>query len=92
MLHTKTLSELSTGLRKKEFSSIEITQAFLDRIAQFDKQLNCFITCEPEQALSQAKRADKILACGNANPLTGIPVAHKDIFCTQGIGGYNGMV
>lgn len=85
MLHLKTLSELAQGLKSKAFSSVELTQAFLDRIRQHDKILNSFITVTEDQALTQARAADALLASGQAHPLTGIPLAQKDIFCTQGI-------
>lgn len=84
-LHTKTLAELSRGLDSGEFTSVELTQHFLDRIASFDGDLNSFITVTPEQALAQAKRADDLRATGNGGPLTGIPLAQKDIFCTKGV-------
>lgn len=81
----KTLSELKNDLHSKKISSVELTQLFLDRIKQFDPLLNSFITVTEEQALKIAKRADDQLAKGNTQPLTGIPIAQKDIFCTQGI-------
>jgi aspartyl-tRNA(Asn)/glutamyl-tRNA(Gln) amidotransferase subunit A len=82
-MHKKTLSELAAGLRSKEFSSVELTQFFLDRISQH-QDLNAFITVSAESALQQAQAADQLLAAGNAGPLTGIPIAQKDIFCTLG--------
>jgi aspartyl-tRNA(Asn)/glutamyl-tRNA(Gln) amidotransferase subunit A len=84
-MHTKSLTALSAGLAKKEFSSLELTQHFLDRISKFDKNLNSFITVTKDHALEQAKIADQRLATGTATPLTGIPFAQKDIFCTNGI-------
>ena len=84
-MHTKTLAQLSAGLRAGEYSSVELTQHFLSRIEQFDSTLNSFITVTPEQALEQAKTADARRAAGDASDLTGIPIAHKDIFCTQGV-------
>lgn len=84
-LHTKTLAELSRGLESGEFTSVELTQHFLDRISSFDGELNSFITVTPEQALAQAKAADERRAAGDAGPLTGIPFAQKDIFCTKGV-------
>ncbi len=84
-MHTKTLAQLSAGLKAGEYSSVELTQHFLSRIEQFDPKLNSFITVTPEQALEQAKAADARLAAGDASDLTGIPIAHKDIFCTQGV-------
>lgn len=84
-MHDKTIAELADGLKKKEFSSIELTRAFLARIRQYDPQLNCFITVTEEQALEQARAADALIARGSAGGLTGVPVAQKDIFCTQGV-------
>jgi aspartyl-tRNA(Asn)/glutamyl-tRNA(Gln) amidotransferase subunit A len=84
-MHTKTLAQLSAGLKAGEYSSVELTQHFLSRIEQFDSTLNSFITVTPEQALSQAKAADSRRAAGDFTDLTGIPIAHKDIFCTQGV-------
>lgn len=83
-MHNKTLTELATGLRSKQFSSQELTQAFIERIKQHS-QINAYITVSEETALNQAKIADQLLANGNTGALTGIPVAQKDIFCTQGI-------
>jgi aspartyl-tRNA(Asn)/glutamyl-tRNA(Gln) amidotransferase subunit A len=83
-MHTKTITELAKSLRSKEFSSVELTHAYLDRIKQYS-ELNCFITVTEEHALAQAAAADKMLATGNAPLLTGIPIAQKDIFCTNGI-------
>ena len=82
MYHTKTLAELSAMLESGEVSSVELTQSFIDRIKQLDPQLNSFITVTETQALAQAKAADQQRAAGKAGPLTGVPVAHKDIFCT----------
>ncbi|MFK5947413.1 MAG: Asp-tRNA(Asn)/Glu-tRNA(Gln) amidotransferase subunit GatA [Methylococcales bacterium] len=83
-MHNKTISELAKGLREKEYSSVELTQVYLDRIKKH-QQLNCFITVAEDYALQQAKRADTQLASADAGLLTGIPIAQKDIFCTQGI-------
>lgn len=83
-MHNKTLTELAAGLRSKQFSSLELTQAFIERIKQHS-EINAYITISEETALNQAKIADQLLANGNTGPLTGIPIAQKDIFCTQGI-------
>ncbi|TLM67158.1 MAG: Asp-tRNA(Asn)/Glu-tRNA(Gln) amidotransferase subunit GatA [Deltaproteobacteria bacterium] len=80
-----TLQDLRTGLDRREFSSAEATRAFLDRIAATDPQLNAFITVCAEQALAEAAAADRRLAAGDAAPLTGIPLAMKDIFNTAGV-------
>ncbi len=84
-MHNKTLSELSRALHQRECSSVELTRYFLERIKTHDTQLNSFITQTPELALAQAKSADERLNDGTAHALTGIPIAHKDIFCTQGV-------
>jgi len=81
----KTIAELITQLHNKSISSVELTQAYLDRIQALDQNFNSFITVTPELALEQAKQADTRIAAGNADPLTGIPIAQKDIFCTNGI-------
>ena len=82
---TKTLAELSAGLNAGDFSSVELTQYFLDRISKYDGDLNSFITVTEEQALAGAKNADEQIAAGSAGALTGIPIAYKDLFCTDGI-------
>jgi aspartyl-tRNA(Asn)/glutamyl-tRNA(Gln) amidotransferase subunit A len=83
-MHTKTIAELAKGLRAKEFSSLELTQHYLDRIKQAEI-LNNFVTVTEEQALATAKTADEQLAKGEGGLLTGIPLAQKDIFCTQDV-------
>ncbi len=82
-MHKFSVSELSKGLKNRDFSSIELTQHYLKRIDRSD--LNAFITVTDEIALSQARAADAKLASGSGSVLTGIPYAHKDIFCTKGI-------
>jgi len=84
-MHNKTLAELAAGLRDKAFSSEQLTGHFLQRIQAHDSQLNSFISVTEELALTQARAADARLAAGDAGPLTGIPFAHKDIFCTDGV-------
>jgi len=84
-MHNYTIAELADGLRKKSFSSVELTQHFLDRINRLDTHYNSFISITDQQALAQAKRADEKLAAGETSPLCGIPIAHKDIFCTEGV-------
>jgi len=81
--HNKTIAQLSQGLSSGEFSSIELTQHYLDRINASD--LNAFITVTDELAMKQAQLADDKIAKGAAGILTGIPYAHKDIFCTNGV-------
>jgi aspartyl-tRNA(Asn)/glutamyl-tRNA(Gln) amidotransferase subunit A len=79
----KTVAELSALLRAKKASSVELTQGFLDRISKY-RDLNAFISLDPGRSLAQAKAADERLAKGQAGPLTGIPIAQKDIFCADG--------
>jgi aspartyl-tRNA(Asn)/glutamyl-tRNA(Gln) amidotransferase subunit A len=84
-MHTLSVSELAAGLRSRRFSSEELTRALLARIARHNVGLNAFLTVTEEEALAAARRADAALKAGAAGPLTGIPIAHKDIFCTSGI-------
>ena len=81
----KTVAELSVALASGDISSVELTQAYLNRIAELNTELNAFITVCDESALDQARAADAARANGEAGALLGIPMAHKDIFCTQGI-------
>ena len=81
---TRSLTELSAALAAKEISSVELTQLYLDRIAAHNPALNAFISVDAEKSLAQARAADERLARGEAGPLTGIPLAQKDIFCAQG--------
>ena len=83
-LHTRSLSELSAMLQSGEVSSVELTQHFLQRIEQHDAQLNSFITVA-DNALEAAKAADDARAKGESGALLGMPIAHKDIFCTKGL-------
>jgi aspartyl-tRNA(Asn)/glutamyl-tRNA(Gln) amidotransferase subunit A len=78
-----TLSELSAALAARKLSSVELTQLCLERIARLNGELNAFITVDAARSLSDARRADARRAKGEAGPLTGIPIAHKDIFCTR---------
>lgn len=80
-----TVDEIRRGLATKEFSSVEITRHYLDLIEQHNPALNCFISVTAELALKQAAAADEILASGKTAPLTGVPIAHKDLFCTDGV-------
>ena len=84
-LHHLTLAELNEGLRARRFSSVELARHFLARIERFNPALNAFITVTGEQALAAAQKADQLLAAGEALPLTGLPLVHKDIFCTDGV-------
>ena len=84
-MHNKSIAELAAGLRAGEFTSVQLTRHFLDRIKQFDGQLNSFITIAEDEALAQAAAADARIQAGEDGRLIGIPIAHKDIFCTDGI-------
>ncbi len=79
-----TVAELSRQLRAKAVSSVELTRAYLERIERGNARLNAFITVDPEKSLAQARAADARIARGEAAPLTGVPVAHKDLFCARG--------
>jgi aspartyl-tRNA(Asn)/glutamyl-tRNA(Gln) amidotransferase subunit A len=79
------LLELSVALAAKKLSSVELTGLFLDRVSRLNGELNAFITVDRERALSDARAADERRAKGAEGALLGIPVAHKDIFCTQGM-------
>jgi len=81
----KTIKQIQQGLAQKKFSSVEITQQYLDQIEAHNSTINCFITVTDELALRQAKTADAAIARGEAQALTGVPLAHKDIFCTDGV-------
>lgn len=85
MIHTLTLTELAKKLADKSLSSLEVTEHYLARIKKYDKKLNSFITLCEDEARQAAKKADDQRSLGQAGPLTGLPLAHKDIFCTQGI-------
>jgi aspartyl-tRNA(Asn)/glutamyl-tRNA(Gln) amidotransferase subunit A len=84
-MHQKSLVELATGLRDGQFSSEELTRACLERIRRLDGELNSFISVTETEALAAAQAADARIRAGEAGPLTGIPFAHKDIFCTRGV-------
>ena len=80
----RSVAALSQALATKEISSVELTRLYLDRITRFNPEINAYITVDAEKSLAQAKAADDLLASGNATPLTGIPLAQKDIFCAKG--------
>lgn len=84
-LHSQTLTELAVGLENGEFSSVELTRALLDRIAAHNDKLNAFITVTADNALAAAARADAARTAGTAGPLNGLPILHKDIFCTRDV-------
>ncbi|HXN10710.1 MAG TPA: amidase family protein, partial [Steroidobacteraceae bacterium] len=83
-MHQKTVVELASELAARAVSSVELTRAFLTRIERHQGVSNAFITVTAEAALAEAARADARLAAGQGGPLTGVPIAHKDIFCTSG--------
>ena len=78
------LKTLGQMLAKKQVSSVELTQAFLDRIDALNPEINAYIALDKDKTLAQAKAADVRIVAGNATPLTGIPIAQKDIFCATG--------
>ena len=82
-MFNKTVAELSAALAAKQVSSEELTRVFLARISKY-KALNAFITVDPDRTMAQAKAADARRQAGQAGPLTGIPLAQKDIFCADG--------
>ena len=84
-MHNKTVAELARDLSQGTYSSVELTQHFLNRIKQEDTRYNSFITVTEDDALRDAKAADERRSKGEATPWTGIPFAHKDIFCTNGV-------
>ena len=84
-LHRQTLTDLAKGLSAGDFTSRELTEKLLERIESHQESLNAFITVTPEVALQQADRADKARASGDVGCLNGLPIAHKDLFCTKGI-------
>ena len=81
-MHEKTVQQHADALKKGEYSSVELTKHYLERIKQHTS-LNAFITTTESQALEQAALADKRIQSGDATTLTGIPIAQKDIFCTK---------
>ena len=84
-MHNKSVAELSRELESGKISSVELTREFLDRIKTEDGQYNSFITITEDLAMADAKAADEQRAAGNASVWTGVPFAHKDIFCTNGV-------
>lgn len=84
-MHQLTLAEIARGLADKSFSSEELTGALLARIKQLDPQINSFISVTEDLALGQARAADARRAAGETSALLGAPIAHKDLFCTNGV-------
>jgi aspartyl-tRNA(Asn)/glutamyl-tRNA(Gln) amidotransferase subunit A len=83
-MHNATIKSLSADLAARKFSSVELARHFINRIKSLNSKYNCFITPGEEASLKQAEAADRLRAAGNAQPLTGIPIAQKDIFCAKG--------
>ena len=81
----KTVAELSAALAAGETTSVALTQAYLDQIAAHNEALNAYITVCADSAIAQARAADEARATGSTAPLLGIPIAHKDLFCTAGV-------
>jgi aspartyl-tRNA(Asn)/glutamyl-tRNA(Gln) amidotransferase subunit A len=79
-----TLKQIAASLARKETSSVELTRSFLERIERFNPRLNAFISVDRDKSLAQARAADDRIARGEAAPLTGIPIAHKDLYCARG--------
>jgi aspartyl-tRNA(Asn)/glutamyl-tRNA(Gln) amidotransferase subunit A len=84
-LHEFSLRELRRGLQERDFSSVELTTTLLKRISALNPALNAFVTVTESKALAAAAAADARRAAGEDGPLLGIPMAHKDIFCTAGV-------
>ena len=80
----KSLKALAQSLAAKEISSVELSSLFLDRIERLNPDINAFVTVDREKTLKMAAEADARIAAGTAGPLTGIPIAQKDIFCAEG--------
>ena len=78
------LKELAQALAAKQISSVELSTLFLDRIERLNPVFNAFVTVDREKSLKMAREADARIAAGTAGPLTGIPIAQKDIFCAEG--------
>lgn len=84
-LHTLTIAKARQFLSQGQISSVELTQAFLDRVDLYEEGIGAFITLDKADALAQAAWADKQIAAGNQAPFTGIPIALKDLLCTRGL-------
>jgi aspartyl-tRNA(Asn)/glutamyl-tRNA(Gln) amidotransferase subunit A len=84
-LTSLSVQEAADALKKREISSVELTQAYLDRIAAVDDKVQAFLTLTPELALNAARAADTRRATGEDHPLLGIPIAYKDVLTTEGV-------
>jgi aspartyl-tRNA(Asn)/glutamyl-tRNA(Gln) amidotransferase subunit A len=80
-----TIHEASRLLKEKKISSVELTRDYLERIRQLEPKVRAFVTVTDELALEQAQQADELIAAGKVSPLTGIPIAIKDVICTRGV-------
>jgi aspartyl-tRNA(Asn)/glutamyl-tRNA(Gln) amidotransferase subunit A len=83
-MYSETVAGLIAGLRSRRFSAVELARSLLERIERSQPELNAFISIEAEAALAAAAEADRRLGKAGAPPLTGVPIAHKDIFCATG--------
>ncbi len=84
-LHEKSLSKLAAGIAAGDFTSVELTRALLERVAEHGEKLNAFVTVTADLALAAAEAADAVRAAGEGGALNGVPIVHKDIFCTRGV-------
>ena len=84
-IHLKTLTQLASDLENGDFTSVALTEALLDRIASLNGKLNAFVTVTGPEALAAAARADEARKSGKGGLLNGLPIIHKDIFCTRGV-------
>jgi len=82
-LHLLSLTELAAGLRRGDFSAVEVSRAFLDRVERLDGNVNAFLSTDPDHTLAQAAEADRRLAAGEPGALLGVPLAIKDIISTE---------
>ena len=85
VVHRNSLTQLAVGLRAKKFSSVELVRAYLARIEASQPVLNAFVSITAGQALAAAAAADRDLAAGRGGALAGVPIGHKDLFCTAGV-------
>ncbi|UNU73915.1 Asp-tRNA(Asn)/Glu-tRNA(Gln) amidotransferase subunit GatA [Moraxella nasovis] len=83
--HQLSVHELAQGLTNKDFSSVELTEYFINRIGKYDDTINSFITHDFDHALKNAQTADQLRTKGDTRPLLGVPMAHKDNLCTKGV-------
>ncbi|MCB1755356.1 MAG: hypothetical protein KDJ38_07530 [Gammaproteobacteria bacterium] len=84
-MHFNTIAELGRMLADKQISSVELTRYYLERIEAHNETINALITVDADHALAAAQQADAERAAGRAGALTGLPIVHKDIFCTEGL-------